>query len=104
MTDESADTDLAVIRQKMTDAVATLRAMAYEHRLHILVILLDGETTPDSLATTMALDATVIAHHLRNLRDSSLIRRRRHGRNVFYALTDDAARRLVTEVMAYAAR
>lgn len=104
VTDGSADTDIAVVRQRMADAVAPLRAMAYEHRLHILVILMDGESTPDSLATAMSLDGTVIAHHLRSLRDSSLVRRRRRGRNVYYALADDAARRLVTEVMAYAAR
>ena len=88
--------------QEIADAVAALQGMAYEHRLHILMLLMAGETTPEALATRMSLDSTIVAHHLRNLRVTSLIRRQRRGRNVYYALSGDAARRLVQEVIRYA--
>jgi len=93
-----------VTDQDIADAVVVLRGMAYEHRLHILVLLMAGETTPESLATRMSLDSTIVAHHLRNLRDTSLIRRQRRGRHVYYALNGDAARGLVQEVIRYAGR
>jgi DNA-binding transcriptional ArsR family regulator len=84
-------------------AVTALRGMAYEHRLHILLILQEGERTPAALAAIIPADPTAIAHHLRFLRDAKLIRRSRRGRQAYYALHGEATRRLVAEVLRYAA-
>jgi hypothetical protein len=46
----------------------------------------------------LALAPTVVARHVRNLRDTSLVRRRR----AFYALGGAPARRLVEQVTRYA--
>lgn len=79
--------------------VQVLRAMAYEHRLHLLLLLRGGEQTPGALAEAVRLESTLVAHHLRYLREAHLISRRRHGRHVYYALTGDAAHRLIEEVL-----
>lgn len=84
-------------------AVIALRGMAYEHRLHILVLLQAGEQTPAELAAVMTADKTAVAHHLRSLKDAQLIKRQRRGRHVFYSLRGEATRRLVGEVLKYAA-
>lgn len=84
-------------------AVIALRGMAYEHRLHILVLLQAGEQTPAELAAAIAADPTAVAHHLRSLKDAQLVRRQRRGRHVFYSLRGEATRRLVGEVLKYAA-
>jgi DNA-binding transcriptional ArsR family regulator len=84
-------------------AVTVLRGMAYEHRLHILVLLQSGERTPAELAGAIPADPTAVAHHLRFLKDAQLIQRQRRGRNVFYSLRGEATRRLVVEVLHYAA-
>jgi DNA-binding transcriptional ArsR family regulator len=84
-------------------AVIVLRGMAYEHRLHILVLLRSGEQTPAELAEAIAADPTAIAHHLRFLKDAQLVKRQRRGRQVFYSLPDEATRRLIGEVLKYAA-
>ncbi|MET8355287.1 metalloregulator ArsR/SmtB family transcription factor [Micromonospora sp. NPDC005206] len=76
--------------------------MAYERRLHILVLLQSGEHTPASLAEAMSTDSTAIAHHLRFLKDARLIRRQRRGRHVVYMLHGEATRRLIGEVLRYA--
>ncbi|MEU7755855.1 metalloregulator ArsR/SmtB family transcription factor [Micromonospora sp. NPDC049101] len=89
-------------RRALDRAVVVLRAMAYEHRIHILVLLRDGEQTPASLAAAMSADSTIIARHLRYLKDARLIRRRRRGREVTYALQGEATRRLVEEVLHHA--
>ncbi len=83
-------------------AVVVLRGMAYEHRVHILMVLRDGEKSPAELAAAIPADATSIAHHLRFLKDARLIRRQRRGRNVFYTLHSEATRQLVAEVLRYA--
>ena len=89
--------DLATLVQ----AVETLRGMAYEHRLHMLVVLRDGEATPSTLAEAIAAPPTAVSHHLRHLLDAGLIRRRRRGRQVFYQLSGDATSRLIDEVLRY---
>ncbi|WP_436534691.1 metalloregulator ArsR/SmtB family transcription factor [Actinoplanes sp. HUAS TT8] len=83
-------------------AVEVLRGMAYEHRLHILVILGRAPSTPADLAATLNVHSTVVSHHMRDLVHAGLVRRRRLGRNVFYALADDAVATLVGEALAYA--
>jgi DNA-binding transcriptional ArsR family regulator len=82
-------------------AVVVLRGMAYEHRLHILMLLRGGEKSPAELAEEISADATSIAHHLRYLKDARLVRRQRRGRNVFYTLHSEAARQLVADVLRY---
>lgn len=83
-------------------AVQALRGMAYEHRLHILLMLRAGAQTPAELTDVIAIEPTALAHHLRYLREAGLVLRRRRGRQVYYALRDTAAERLVGEVLRYA--
>ncbi|MDG9675940.1 metalloregulator ArsR/SmtB family transcription factor [Micromonospora sp. DH14] len=89
-------------RRTLDRAVVVLRAMAYEHRIRILVLLQDGEQTPASLAEAMSADSTLIARHLRYLKEARLIRRKRRGREVTYTLQGEATRRLITEVLHHA--
>jgi len=93
--------DLEDTAAALEPAVVVLRGMAYELRLHILVLLLQGEQTPASLAEAIAADPTAIAHHLRFLRAARLITRRRRGRLAFYTLHSEATGRLVAEVLRY---
>ncbi|OJF14178.1 ArsR/SmtB family transcription factor [Couchioplanes caeruleus] len=84
-------------------AAVVLRATAYEHRLHLLLLLLHhGEQTPAALAERLPIDPSAVAHHLRYLKDARLIRRQRRGRHVYYDLHGEPIRRLVAEILAYA--
>ncbi|MDG4811028.1 metalloregulator ArsR/SmtB family transcription factor [Micromonospora sp. WMMD1120] len=93
---------LDVTRRALDRAVVVLRAMAYEHRIRILVLLQEGDQTPASLVEAMSVDPTLVARHLRYLRDARLIRRKRRGREVTYTLPGEATRRLITEVLRHA--
>ena len=84
----------------INDAVEVLLGMAYETRLRIMMMLVDGDRTPSDLAAALALDATLVAHHLRHLLTARLVRRKRRGRHVFYGI-DGAAARLVAEIIRY---
>ncbi len=75
--------------------------MAYEHRLHVLILLRAGEATPTALAEVVPVHVTALSHHLRHLVDAGLVRRRRRGRQVFYSLPDEATVRLVDEVLRF---
>lgn len=82
--------------------MSVLRGMAYEHRLHILMLLRTGVKTPAELTALIGADATAVAHHLRYLKDARLIRRQRRGRNVYYSLHSEATRQLIADVLRYA--
>ena len=100
MSDESLPT---VTGRDLERVVAALRGMAYEPRFRILMMLATvSESSPADLTDALPLDHTIVAHHLRHLLEARLIRRRRRGRSVLYALTDEATRRLVGDVLRYA--
>jgi DNA-binding transcriptional ArsR family regulator len=100
MSDESLPTPTD---RDLERIVATLRGMAYEPRFRILVMLAAvPESTPVDLTEALPLDGAIVAHHLRHLLEARLIRRRRRGRRVFYAVTDEATRRLVGDVLRHA--
>jgi len=101
--DPDSAPDVSLLRS-IELAVRVLRGMAYEHRLHLLVLLGAGEQTPAELAGAIPLDPTVVAHHLRYLREARLVRRQRRGRNVYYTLDGEPTRRLVEAVIRYADR
>ncbi|GIF17090.1 ArsR/SmtB family transcription factor [Actinoplanes teichomyceticus] len=90
--------DEAVLRR----AVQVLRAMAYEHRLHILVELRRAGATPSALADALAVHPTVVSHHLRDLTHAGLVRRRRDGRHVYYHVAGEFVGVLVDEVLRHA--
>ncbi|WP_229075012.1 helix-turn-helix transcriptional regulator [Actinoplanes sp. DH11] len=85
-------------------AVEVLRGMAYQHRLHILVVLRGGEATPAELCERIPAHPTAISHHLRNLADAGLIQRRRRGRNVFYSLPGEPTGKLIDDILSFVAR
>ncbi|BEL06630.1 hypothetical protein Q0Z83_048210 [Actinoplanes sichuanensis] len=82
-------------------AVLVLRGMAYQHRLHILLVLRGGEATPADLNGIVPAHPTAIAHHLRHLTDAGLVLRRRRGQRVYYSLPDESTGRLIDGVLGF---
>ncbi|MEU8659644.1 ArsR/SmtB family transcription factor [Actinoplanes philippinensis] len=84
-------------------AVEVLRGMAYQHRLHILLVLRAGEATPSGLAEIVRAHPTAISHHLRHLADAGLILRRRRGQRVYYSLPGESTGRLIDGILTFLA-
>lgn len=70
------------------DLAETLKALASSGRLRLLSELLAGERTVEELAHAAELSLSGTSHHLRLLRSLRLVRARRDGRHVHYALHD----------------
>lgn len=76
----------------------TFRVLSDPGRVRLIVALLEaGELCVCDLSEATGLSQTACSHNLRLLRSQRLVRYRRHGRNVFYAL-DDAHIRLLLDV------
>ena len=75
-----------------TDVVllGAFQALADENRLRIVGVLQEGERCVCDLQSSLDLGQSLLSHHLRVLREAGLVRSRREGRWVYYALSGDA--------------
>jgi len=64
-------------------------ALSDPTRLRIISVLLEGEMNVGDIAARLAMTESAVSHQLRGLRQMRLVRSRKDGRQVFYALDDD---------------
>ena len=65
-------------------------------RIKILYALHDNELCVQDIASAVQLSQSAVSHQLRVLKDSKLVRFRREGKTVFYALDDDHVRSILS--------
>jgi ArsR family transcriptional regulator, lead/cadmium/zinc/bismuth-responsive transcriptional repressor len=64
------------------------------NRLRIISVLLEGEMSVGDIAAQLQMTESAVSHQLRGLRHMRLVRGRKDGRQVFYALDDDHVAKL----------
>lgn len=69
-------------------------ALSDPTRLRIISVLLEGEMNVGDIATSLGMTESAVSHQLRGLRQMRLVRSRKNGRQVFYALDDDHVAKL----------
>ena len=69
-------------------------ALSDRTRLRMISVLLDGERNVGELASQLEMTESAVSHQLRGLRQLRLVRSRKDGRQVFYALDDDHVAKL----------
>src|SRR5690606_23440342 len=72
----------------VADLAETFRALGDPTRVRILDALSHGELCVCDLAAIVRMSESAVSHQLRLLRNLRLVRPRREGRMVFYALDD----------------
>src|ERR1041385_3480604 len=68
---------------------AIAKTLGHAHRLELLEQLAQGERTVDVVAQRVGLSVANASQHLQHLRRAGLLRSRRQGKFIFYALSDD---------------
>lgn len=79
-----------------------LKLLADNTRLRILWALLHSEHSVNELASHLGVQPAGVSQHLAKLRLGRLVRVRRDGNRIFYAVDDDHVRRLVEEALFHA--
>jgi ArsR family transcriptional regulator, lead/cadmium/zinc/bismuth-responsive transcriptional repressor len=69
-------------------------ALSDPTRLRIISVLLVGEMNVGEIAAQLEMTESAVSHQLRGLRYMRLVRSRKKGRQVFYALDDDHVAKL----------
>ena len=72
------------------------RVFGDSSRIKILYALHDSELCVQDLANAVQLSQSAVSHQLRVLKDSKLVRFRRDGKTVYYALDDDHVRSILS--------
>ena len=75
-----------------------LKALAHEGRLVILCLLSEREHSVTELESILALRQPSVSQQLARLRADNLVQARRDGKNVYYSLASEEARRVVAVV------
>src|ERR1051325_9502480 len=70
------------------DLTGIFRVLGDPTRVRILDVLSRSEVCVQDLASTLGLSQSAVSHQLRLLRSSRIVRARRSGRNIFYAVDD----------------
>jgi ArsR family transcriptional regulator, lead/cadmium/zinc/bismuth-responsive transcriptional repressor len=70
------------------DLTEIFRVLGDTTRVRILDVLSRSEVCVQDLAGALQLSESAVSHQLRLLRSARIVRARRAGRNVFYALDD----------------
>ncbi|MBR2011247.1 MAG: helix-turn-helix transcriptional regulator [Clostridia bacterium] len=68
-------------------------------RIKILYVLLEHELCVCDIATLLNMTVSSISHQLRILKSAKLVRWRKSGKTVFYALADDHVRTVLGQGM-----
>ncbi|MDD6221537.1 MAG: metalloregulator ArsR/SmtB family transcription factor [Lachnospiraceae bacterium] len=81
--------------QEVKNVADVFRIFGDPTRVRILGLLMEGEFSVSDIAERMDMTQSAVSHQLRILRDSRLVRSRRDGKQIFYALDDDHVRTIL---------
>ena len=80
---------------------ATYKVLGDPTRLKIVMALKDVEMCVCDLAAFLGVSESAVSHQLRRLRDLALVRKRREGQIIYYALDDEHVAALLTVGLAH---
>ncbi|MDQ4059860.1 MAG: metalloregulator ArsR/SmtB family transcription factor [Pseudomonadota bacterium] len=89
---------MAEMMRHARDASEFLKALAHEGRLVILCLLSERERSVTELESILDLRQPSVSQQLARLRADNLVQTRRDGKNIYYSLASEEARRVVAVV------
>ena len=79
------------------DVAELFKNFADSTRIRILYCLIDTERSVNEIAQLLNMNQSAISHQLRILKNSKLIRNRREGKTIYYALDDDHVHNIIAQ-------
>ncbi len=79
---------------RVAEVARAFKALSDPTRVRLVAAILDREKCVHDLCSELELEQSTVSHQLRILRDQDLVRHRKVGRHVYYALDDAHIRAL----------
>ena len=92
----AAEDDLDAMAAHAARAADLLKALGHEGRLMILCQLATGEKSVGDLERLLSARQAAVSQQLSRLRLEGLVEPRRDGKTIYYSLTDERARQIIT--------
>ena len=83
------------LEDQVHGAADFLKALANPNRLMILCFLRDGEFSVSELEDKLDLRQPTLSQQLARLREDDLVDTRRHGKQIYYSLSNEKVRRTI---------
>ena len=96
--DDLSDEELDAMMVNATNATNFLKAIGHEGRLMILCHLVSGEKSVTELEELLSARQAAVSQQLGRLRLEGLVKPRREGKVIYYSLTDDRCKRIISVV------
>ena len=81
------------------DLAELFRIFGDSTRIRILYVLFEAEMCVCDIAQLLGMTQSAISHQLRSLKNARLVKARREGKTVFYALADDHVKTIIGQGM-----
>lgn len=83
---------------KIERSVSLFKALGDLTRLRIVeAIFFEGKPV-NAIATELGMTQSAISHQLKTLKDNDIVRNTRRGKEVYYYLSDDHVKEIITQV------
>lgn len=82
---------------ELCDIAELFKVFGDSTRIRILYVLFQSEMCVCDLAETLNMTQSAISHQLKILKQAKLVRSRREGKSVFYALSDNHVRTIIDQ-------
>lgn len=79
------------------DLTELFRIFGDSTRVRILYVLFESEMCVCDIAALLGLTQSAVSHQLRALKSARLVKARREGKTVFYALADDHVKTIIDQ-------
>jgi len=91
--------DLLKVEDQLYDCAELFKVFGDSTRIKILFILKEQELCVNDIAEGLSMTLSAISHQLRILKSAELVRSRRVGKTVLYALADDHVKTILAQGM-----
>ncbi len=85
--------------EKLFDLAELFKVFGDSTRMKILFVLFEAEACTCDLAAVLKMTPSAISHQLNSLKRAKLVKSRREGKAVFYALADGHVRTIISQGM-----
>ena len=85
--------------EQLYDLAELFKVFGDTTRIRILYALFEAELCVCDMARLLSMTQSAVSHQLRVLKSARLVKPRREGKTVFYALADDHVRRIIAQGM-----
>ncbi len=80
---------------ELYDLAELFKVFGDSTRIRILFALFEEERCVSDIAQALAITQSAISHQLKILKQSKLVKSRRDGKQIYYALSDDHVRSII---------